>query len=81
MKRPSLANRRPTHFTISQRTLYLYPTPDDQYGNDFRVTQDVSKEAREAGVRGAILGNAKFAGQKPQGEHISRPKPTQKEGF
>ena len=28
MKRPSLANRRPTHFTISQRTLYLYPTPD-----------------------------------------------------
>ncbi len=53
--------------------LYLYPTPDDQYGNDFRVTQDVSKEARQAGQKGAILGNAKFAGQKPQGEHSSRP--------
>ena len=32
MKRPSLANRRPTHFTISQRTLYLYPTPDAAAG-------------------------------------------------
>lgn len=53
--------------------LYLYPTPDDKYGNDFRVTQDVSKEARQAGQKGAILGNAKFAGQKPQGEHSSRP--------
>ena len=32
MKRPSLANRRPTHFTISQRQLYLYPTPDAAAG-------------------------------------------------
>lgn len=32
MKRPSLANRRPTTFTISQRTLYLYPTPDAAAG-------------------------------------------------
>ena len=53
--------------------LYLYPTPDDQYGNDYRVTQDVSKESRQAGKKGAILGNAKLVGQKPQGDHSSRP--------
>ena len=28
MKRPNIANRRPTIFTLSERTLYLYPTPD-----------------------------------------------------
>ena len=32
----------------------------DQYGNDFMITQDVSKEERLAGVKGAILGNAKY---------------------
>jgi len=31
----------------------------DQYGNDFMVVQDVTKEERLAGVKGAILGNAK----------------------
>lgn len=32
----------------------------DQYGNNFMIVQDVSKADREAGVKGAILGNAKF---------------------
>ena len=32
----------------------------DQYGNHGMVTQGVSKEMRAAGVRGAILGNAKI---------------------
>ncbi len=36
----------------------------DQYGNDFMVVQDTSKEERERGIRGAILGNAQFAGGK-----------------
>ena len=31
----------------------------DEYGNHFMVVQDVSKEDRQAGVKGAILGNAK----------------------
>lgn len=31
----------------------------DQYGNDFMIVQDVSKEERLAGTKGAILGNAK----------------------
>lgn len=33
----------------------------DQYGNLFMVVQDVSKADREAGVKGAILGNARMA--------------------
>ena len=35
----------------------------DQYGNNFMVVQDVSKAEREQGIKGAILGNAKYAGQ------------------
>jgi len=36
----------------------------DQYGNDFMVVQDVTKEERLAGTRGAILGNAKYMEQR-----------------
>lgn len=38
----------------------------DQYGNDFMVVQDVTKEERLAGVKGAILGNAKHMDQQPR---------------
>lgn len=34
----------------------------DQYGNDYMVVQGVSKEERQAGVKGAILGNGKNVG-------------------
>lgn len=44
----------------------------DQYGNDFMAVQSVSKEEREAGVKGPILGNAKVMGSKPS---IPRPAP------
>jgi hypothetical protein len=37
----------------------LFPTPGDQFGNDYRVTQDLPKAMRDSGERGAILGNAK----------------------
>lgn len=33
----------------------------DQYGNHGMITQDVSKEERDSGVKGAILGNGKIA--------------------
>lgn len=36
----------------------------DQYGNIGMVVQNVSKEEREQGVKGAILGNVKYI-QKP----------------
>lgn len=31
----------------------------DEYGNSGMITQDVTKEEKEAGTKGAILGNAK----------------------
>jgi hypothetical protein len=41
--------------------LVLIPNKDgtDQYGNDGFVSQGVSKETREAGKKGAIVGNYK----------------------
>jgi len=38
----------------------LIRTKDNQYGNDYMIVQQVSKEEREAGIKGAILGNAKI---------------------
>lgn len=38
----------------------LIPTPDDQYGNDFVICQSVAKAQRGAGVKGPIIGNAKY---------------------
>lgn len=44
----------------------------DQYGNDYMIVQSVTKEEREKGIKGAILGNGKIIGQsKP----ASRPEP------
>lgn len=38
----------------------LIESKNDKYGNDFMVVQNVSKEDRLAGKKGAILGNAKI---------------------
>jgi hypothetical protein len=42
----------------------------DQHGNSGMITQDVSKEEKQAGTKGAILGNSKVfwrdEGQAPQ---------------
>ena len=51
--------------------LVLIETPDSQYGNQFMCVQGVTKEDRAAGVKGAILGNAKFL----EGAPASRPAP------
>lgn len=40
-------------------TAFIDPSNPDQYGNAGMITQDVSKEEKEAGVKGAILGNSK----------------------
>jgi len=60
----------------------LWETPDSQYGDDYRVVQDLPRERRDAGEKGEILGNGKCFGdspkpgsKKPQGEHSSRPAP------
>lgn len=38
----------------------LIETTNNQYGDDYMVVQDVSKEERLAGKKGAILGNGKI---------------------
>ena len=38
----------------------------DQYGNDFMAVQGVSKEARDSGVKGNIIGNARWMGARQQ---------------
>lgn len=43
----------------------------DQFGNDGMIVQDVTKEEREKGIKGAILGNGKWAGQRPTGQQIA----------
>ena len=48
----------------------------DQYGNDGMIVQDIGKERREAGEKGAILGNWKHVGQSthvPRKMHGSEP--------
>jgi len=49
----------------------LLKDESDQYGNDGMIVQDVSKEEREQGIKGAILGNGKWAGQRPTGEQVA----------
>lgn len=41
-------------------TIRISDNGPDKYGNDGMITQDVPKERREAGERGAILGNVKL---------------------
>lgn len=60
----------------------LVETPNSQYDQDYMVVQSVSKQEREAGVKGAILGNAKILGRnKPASQTTatasSQPKPSQ----
>jgi len=54
----------------------LIETPGDQYGNDYMIVQAVSKEERAAGVKGAVLGNAKIRGAgAPKPAAAPAPKP------
>ena len=40
-------------------TVFIDPNNPDQYGQHGMITQDVSKEEKDQGVKGAILGNVK----------------------
>lgn len=54
----------------------LWPTPDSQYGDDYRATQDIGKERREAGEKGPIIGNAKLMpAQNAGGQRTAAPLP------
>lgn len=42
--------------------IVLFPTENDQYGNDWKAVQGLTKEQRAAGLKGPILGNGKNVG-------------------
>lgn len=46
--------------------MVLIPTPNNKFDNDYMVVESVSKEEREAQVKGTILGNGKVIGRKTQ---------------
>ena len=43
--------------TYLDATVFIDVDQQDQYGNNGMITQDVSKEERDSGVKGPILGN------------------------
>lgn len=56
----------------------LIETPNNPYGNDFMVQESVTKEEREAGKKGPVLGNAKIIGVRlDQQARPSRPTASQ----
>tara|TARA_R110000796_G_scaffold61272_1_gene141932 strand:- start:2492 stop:2788 length:297 start_codon:yes stop_codon:yes gene_type:complete len=57
-------------------TTFIDTDTPDQYGNNGMVTQSTTQEEREAGVKGAILGNNKVFMNKGA-EGSSKPKAAQ----
>jgi len=47
--------------------LVLFPTENDQYGNNWIVKQSLTKEQRAAGVKAPIIGNGKNFGRPTSG--------------
>jgi len=45
--------------TYLNMTAFISPDEPDQYGQHGMITQDVSKQEKDNGVKGPILGNAK----------------------
>ncbi|MEE9352565.1 MAG: hypothetical protein V3U78_09915 [Thiotrichaceae bacterium] len=56
-------------------TAFIDVDNPDQYGNNGMVTQSVSKEEREAGAKGEILGNLKVFMKKSSQEQQKSPNP------
>ena len=54
--------------TYLDATLFLYDQVD-QYGNHGFIVQSVSKEERESGVKGTVLGNVKIFQKAEQSEN------------
>ena len=62
--------------TYLDATIFVDLAELDQYGNSGMITQDVSKEEKQQGVKGNILGNGKVFwvenGQAPQPQNQSQ---------
>ena len=55
----------------------LRPTPDSKYGEDYMIVQSVSKEERDQGIKGNIIGNARIL--QGQGRPSAKPQPAPQE--
>ena len=55
--------------------LVLFETENDKYGNDYRAMQGVTKEERQNGVKGVILGSGKTIGQSKPRQERGEPVP------
>jgi len=53
--------------------IVLIPTPDSEY-DDYMVVQSMTKEERDKGLKGEILGNARFPDRKSNSGSGSAPK-------
>lgn len=60
----------------------IWPNKDgaDQYGNTHYITQEISKEAREAGEKAPIIGNVKMVEPERKPAPAPAPKPSQPAG-
>lgn len=72
--------------TYLDATVFIDVDQLDQYGNSGMITQDVTKEEKQQGVKGNILGNCKVfwndAGQaQQQGYQQPNQQPQQQGGF
>ena len=53
-------------------TCTLIPTPQSEYG-DYMIVESISKEDRDNGLKGVILGNAKEFKPEPKPESDTKP--------
>ena len=71
--------------TYLDATMFIDLDNQGQFGDNGMITQDVSKEEREQGVKGAILGNVKVfykgAGTQPQNDPSAKQANPQGNGF
>jgi len=54
----------------------LIPKRSD-YGDDFMIVQSVKKEEREQGIKGPIIGNARYIKGREQPRPAAKPAPAQ----
>ena len=68
--------------TYLDATVFIDTAELDQYGNSGMITQDVEKEEKQNGVKGAILGNCKvfWSDSEQQPQQAPQPQP-QTQGY
>lgn len=66
--------------TYLDATIFVDTKDFDQFGNCGMITQDISKEEKDQGVQGAILGNGKIFWQSG-GDHVPVQNPQQEANF